>query len=124
MKLIHRVGYFSIGLFFGIVILIFFLSGKKTSCDYLPNARVLKNIRTKHRQFSEESLKFFQINNLDTSEVAGILEKGDVDFGKSETHTEPCKRYFITGKANSKKIELQIKNCDTLATLEKVRMAE
>lgn len=122
MKLIHRVGYFSIGLFFGIVILIFFLSGKKTSCDYFPNARVLNNIRSKPRQFSEESLKFFQSNNLDTAEVAGILEEGDVDFGKSETHTEPCKRYFITGKANSKKIELQIKNCDSLATLEKVNL--
>lgn len=124
MKLIHRIGYFSVGLVMGIIILIFFLSGKKTSCDYFPNARVLNNIRGKERVFSEKSLQFFRDNNIDTSGVSSILEDGDVDFSKSNTHAEPCKTYFISGKANTSEIELQIENCDSIATLEEVKFVQ
>lgn len=122
MKLIHRLGYYGLGLFFGIVILIFFLGGKKVSCDYSPNARVLKNIKTKNRNFSKSSLFFFQKNNLDTNLVSDILEHGDVDFGKSNTGAEPCSIYFITGQKESEIIELEIENCDSLATIKTARI--
>lgn len=122
MKLIHRLGYYGLGLFFGIVILIFFLGGKKASCDYSPNARVLKNIKTKKRIFSESSISFFRKNNLDTSLVSVLLENADVDFNKSDTHAEPCNIYFISGEAKSKVIELEIENCDSLATIKTTRI--
>ncbi|MFZ0490677.1 MAG: hypothetical protein WCE57_04055 [Salegentibacter sp.] len=118
MKLIHRIGYFSVGLFMGIVILIFFLSGKKTSCNYFPNARVLMNLRSKGHEFSEESLKFFSNNQLDTSIVADFFQDGDIDFGKSETHSEPCKTYYISRKADNRNLELKVQNCDSLATIQ------
>lgn len=121
MKLIHRIGYFSVGLFMGIVILIFFLSGKKTSCNYLPNARVLMNLRSKDRLFSEESLKFFNENQLDTSIVADFFQDGDIDFGKSKTHTEPCKTYYISRKTDSRELELKVRNCDSLATIQEAQ---
>ena len=122
MKLIYRLGYYGLGLFFGIVILIFFLGGKKTSCDYSPNARVLKNIKTKQRSFSESSILFFQRNNIDTSTVSELLEDGDVDFDKSDTRAEPCGIYFIAGKSNDQTLELQIENCDSLATVQNVQL--
>ncbi|MCM8569956.1 hypothetical protein NE848_11240 [Gramella jeungdoensis] len=117
MKLIHRLGYYGLGLFFGIVILIFFLGGKKASCDYSPNARVLKNIKTKQRIFSENSLLSFQENNLDTTLVSEVLEKGDVDFQKSLTNEDPCNIYYISGKRENNLVELEIENCDSLATI-------
>ncbi|MFV8225713.1 hypothetical protein [Christiangramia aquimixticola] len=119
MKFIHRLGYYGVGLFFGIVILIFFLSGKKTSCDYSPNARVLKNIKIKKRQFTSSSLAFFQKNEIDTSSVSAILENGDVDFNKSNTEAKPCNIYIVKGMVNSKELELQIVNCDSIATIKK-----
>ncbi len=122
MKLIYRLGYYGLGLFFGIVILIFFLGGKKTSCDYSPNARVLKNIKTKERSFSERSILFFQKNNIDTSSVSALLEDGDVDFDKSDTRAEPCGIYFISGNNNNQTLELQIENCDSLATVQNVQL--
>ncbi|WP_300436132.1 hypothetical protein [Christiangramia sp.] len=118
MKLVHRLAYYGLGLFFGIVILIFFLGGKKTSCDYSPNARVLKNIRIKERQFSEHSMNFFKFKNIDTSVVSQILENGDVDFNKSNTDTEPCNIYFISGGEESTILELEIENCDSIATIQ------
>ncbi|MGY5846758.1 hypothetical protein ACW6QP_05005 [Salegentibacter sp. HM20] len=124
MKLIHRIGYFSVGLFFGIVLLFFFLGGKKTSCDYSPNARVLKDIRLKDKNYSPEALAYFSQNNLDTAEVSSLLENGRVDFGKSNTKSKPCKTYFITNKLDSKTLELQIENCDSLATIQKVNLSQ
>ena len=119
MKFIHRLAYFSVGLFFGIIILMFFLGGKRTSCDYSPNARTLKNIRIKDRTFTQEALQFFQSNNLDTSSVTTLLNNGKVDFGKSETDREPCNIYFVTGKLDPGTLELQIENCDSTATIQR-----
>ena len=47
MSLMRRLGYYLGGFSIGLILLAFFLSGKRTSCDYGPEARVLKNIRTK-----------------------------------------------------------------------------
>ena len=116
----HRLAYYGLGLFFGIVILIFFLGGKKTSCDYSPNARTLKNIRIKERKFSSEAFAFFEQNNIDTSNVSKILENGDVDFNESDTDAEPCNIYIISGEADSRNLLLQIQNCDDTATIQKV----
>jgi len=124
MKFVHRLAYYGLGLFFGIVILIFFLGGKRTSCDYSPNARVLKNIRIKKRQFSENSLNFFQSNNIDTSAVSEILSKGDVDFNESDTDAQPCNIYIVSGESNSRSIELEIENCDSTATVKNVIIKE
>ena len=124
MKLLHRFAYYSLGLVMGIVILMFFLSGKKTTCDYSPNARTLKNIRIKDRVFSDEAFRFFQFNNLDTSYVSTILDNGKVNFGKSNTKNDPCNIYFVSGEADSKNIELQIENCETTATIQRVSFSE
>ena len=122
MKLIHRIGYFSVGLFFGIVLLIFFLGGKRASCDYTPTDRVLKNIRTKSRAFSPEVLSYFKANNLDTAMVSQMLETGDVDFKRSNTNGDPCNIYLISDEINAEILELQIENCDSLATLRTAKL--
>ena len=119
MKLIHRIGYFSVGLFFGIMLLMFFLGGKKTSCDYSPEARVLKNIRIPERKFSAEAFNYFEANKLDTALVSKSLEDGDVDFGRSNTDAKPCNIYLVTNELNSAILELQIENCDSTATIQK-----
>lgn len=118
MKFVHRLAYYGLGLFFGIVILLFFLGGKKTSCDYSPNARVLKNIKIKERKFSENSMEFFQTNNIDTSMVSEILKDGDVDFNKSNTDAEPCNIYYVSGGPENNILELEIENCDSTATIQ------
>ena len=124
MKFIYRLGYFSLGLIMGIIILMFFLGGKKASCDYSPNARTLKNIRNKERSFSAEAIQFFELNKIDTSSVSAILDDGNVDFGKSKTKQEPCKIYFISGEMETVTLELQIENCEKTATVQGVEILE
>ncbi|MBQ0741249.1 hypothetical protein J9332_43965, partial [Aquimarina celericrescens] len=62
MKFIHRLGYYLSGFVVGIIMLMFFLGGKKTSCDWGLDARVLKNMRNKERIVEADALKFFQEN--------------------------------------------------------------
>ncbi|MFO8148322.1 MAG: hypothetical protein ACQEQB_12910 [Bacteroidota bacterium] len=124
MNLLKRFGFFSIGLIAGIIILIFFLGGKRASCDYSPTARTLKNIKIKDRVYSEEAYRFFESNNIDTTVVNTILEDGNVNFGKSQTDIEPCNIYFVSGEIESNELELQIENCEETATIQRVEFLD
>ncbi|SHI38064.1 DUF4258 domain-containing protein [Aquimarina spongiae] len=118
MKLAQRLFYYLGGFTIGLILLFFFLGGKKTSCDYGPNARVLKNIRVKDRVFKQEVLTKMQANSIDTADISKVLQTGSVDFSKSDTKRDSCNLYFIEGQLEQKIIELQVKNCDSTAKVE------
>lgn len=120
MKFIHRLGYYLGGFSLGLVILTFFLSGKKTTCSYSPNARVLKNIRIKERAYSETALQNLASHQLDTAHISQLLKSGNVDFSRSNTDLDSCKTYMITGKNSEKLIEVLVENCDSLATVKEI----
>lgn len=124
MKFVHRLAYYSFGLGIGIVFLLFFLSGKKTSCDYGLDARVKKNIRIKKREISKEAQQQFQQFNIDTASISSLLINGDVDFKKSNTHLDSCKTYYIQGVYQSNKIAMQFENCDSIARIKEVNLIE
>jgi hypothetical protein len=124
MKLLHRLGFYLGGFAIGLVILAFFLSGKKTSCDYTPDARVLKNIRLKERVYSEAASEKLRNLKIDTSEITTILHKGDVDFSRSQTHLDSCRIYLVTGRSQNYDLELLFENCDSIATLQKVDISD
>jgi len=120
MKLAARLAYYSVGFFIGIMILMFFLSGKKTSCDYGPDARVLKNIRIKNKSYDPSVLLFLKENQLDTSIVRNILNSGDVDFSNSNTKLDSCKIYAVEGEVDNKNLILRIENCENQATIQQI----
>ena len=47
MNFLKRLYYYSTGFIIGIIFLIFILNGKRASCNYTPNARVIDNITSK-----------------------------------------------------------------------------
>ncbi|QKX06497.1 DUF4258 domain-containing protein [Aquimarina sp. TRL1] len=120
MKLLHRIGYYLGGFAIGIILLFFFLGGKKTSCAYGPNARVLKNIRIKERAFSPSVLSKIQAKEIDTADISVLLNDGNVNFSKSNTKLDSCKTYFIEGFINEKEIEMLVRNCDSTATIQHI----
>ncbi|AUC76638.1 DUF4258 domain-containing protein [Olleya sp. Bg11-27] len=125
MKILHRFGYYFGGFAIGLVILAFFLNGRGVSCEYNygPEARVLKNIRTKTLQFSAKSTSTITSKAIDTATISYILKKGDVDFSKSEPRKEPCGLYYIYGETKDNKyLELYIENCDSIATLQTINL--
>lgn len=98
---------FSIGLLF----LVFFLKKKSGEGGldfcYMPNCRVLKDIRSKQFVVDKgEKVDFGELDSL----LQQTLHDGNVDFKQSDTKTSPCKTYVInTVKANG--ISLKVKNC-------------
>lgn len=120
MKFIHRLGYYLSGFVVGIIMLMFFLGGKKTSCDWGLDARVLKNIRNKERIVSKDALLFFEAQQIDTSYISYILKAGDVNFKESDIEAKPCKIYQVEGKVNKQELGLIFENCDSTAVLKRV----
>jgi len=120
MKFIHRLGFYLGGFAIGLLFLAFFLSGKRTSCDYGPEARVLKNIRIKPMTYSEDISEILEEKQMDSLAIQSILTYGDVDFSKSDTHKDSCRTYFIEGIHNENTVFLTIANCDSIAKLIKI----
>ena len=122
MTLLQRIGYYLGGFSIGLIVLAFFLSGKKTSCDYSPSARVKKNIRIKKLEYSQTASEFMTLNAVDTSSISHLLNKGSVNFSQSNTKLDSCKIYIIEGNHDEKEIKLSIENCDSIATIKSIEI--
>jgi hypothetical protein len=116
MKLVYRFGFFFGGFSIGLVFLMFFLSGKKTSCAYGPDARVLKNIQIKRIQYSESVQQQLNSNTIDTLTLMSVFKGADINFGKSNTKSVPCKTYRVVGDD----YEMDVENCERIATIKTV----
>ena len=117
MHIAKRFGFYGFGFIIGLLLLFFFLNGKKAGCDYGPDARTLKNIKIKQRVFSKQSLQDLKQNNLDTSAVSSLLRFGDVNFGESNTKLDSCKVYVIEGYVKNANLKMKVQNCDKTATV-------
>lgn len=124
MKFTHRLGYYLGGFSIGLIFLAFFLSGKKTSCDYGPEARVLKNISIKKHIYSQEIYEFMKRNQMDSIEVAKIIRHGNVNFSESQTKLDSCKIYVIEGDHNEREIRISLKNCDSIARINTIKFKQ
>jgi Domain of unknown function (DUF4258) len=124
MKFSHRLAYYLLGLMIGGIFLKFVLthtSGKGLEFDYLPNARVLKNIRNKPFDFSEVAVLKMNQQGIDTTDLKTVLTNGDVDFDKSNLPEAGGKLYEIEGvTAKNKTVILQIVNFENKALLKDI----
>ena len=66
----------------------FFLSGKKTSCDYGPNARTLKFLKSKPLQKSKDAEMDITLHNIDSLDIKAALDVGEINFSSSEISNE------------------------------------
>ena len=114
--LLRRVGYYLIGVGLGSIAVMYFWKQKKVTFDYGMDARTLKSIRIKQREFSSDALQVLQNNKIDTAEVTKTLKYGDVDFSKSKPRLKPCAEYYVTGK----NMDLYVMRCDSVSTIQKI----
>ena len=95
MSFIKRLIYYLGGVGLGIILLLFFLSGKKTSCDYGPNARTLKFLKSKPLLKSIDAERDCKLYNIDSLDIKSVLNIGDVNFSASETSNDLPKIYSV-----------------------------
>ncbi len=120
MDIKRRFLFFGSGFTVGIILLMFFLNGKKAACNFFPNARMLDILRKKERLYSEDVKSIMADQNIDSTEVANMLLKGDIDFSKSKVRQEPCRYYWIDGYLIQKEASMYVENCDSIVTIMKI----
>ncbi|MCX2719528.1 DUF4258 domain-containing protein [Lentiprolixibacter aurantiacus] len=124
MSFLKRLGFYLIGLSVGLIFLVFFLKKKSeetgTSFCYLPNCRVIKELRSKPQEFSPEFLAAFNTSSIDSIQIDTFLSAGDVDFKNSDTKSEPCKTYKVRGIMGDDEMEsvLIIDNCPDVVIIQ------
>ncbi|MBA5793738.1 DUF4258 domain-containing protein [Flavobacterium sp. xlx-214] len=102
MKFSQRLAYYLLGLFIGGLFVYIFLDAKDTQFCYLPNCRVLKDLRNKPLTISDKAQIKFDEALINMNDVKMCLTYGDVDFDKSNVKEGNGKLYVIEGQ-NSKK---------------------
>lgn len=116
MSFLKRFGFYLIGLSIGLLFLAFFLrkkaEGSGVEFCYLPNCRVLKELRAKPLEVDSNLA-----GTADTLAIQFLLQEGDVAFGESEPRAKPCGIYVVNGKYAGSHLRLTIKNCEGAAQL-------
>jgi hypothetical protein len=126
MNFYQRFAFFLFGMLIGIIFLIYFLGAKAKARDvtfcYLPNCRVLKDIRSKPFQYSEDSSTVLAETWIDTLDVKNTLFYGDIDFSKSNVKEGGAKLYVIEGQTeNETPIILEVLNYQSKAVLKTIK---
>ncbi len=118
--LLHRFKLFGSGFSIGIIILMFFLNGKKSRCNWFPNERILNIIRQKKIEYTPNINKLISNKEIDSTDINLFLMNGNIDFSKSQVENKPCRKYWIDGKIKDKKATLHVKICDSIAYMDEL----
>jgi hypothetical protein len=108
---------YGIGFAIGIVLVFFFLGGKKASCNWLPNDRILNIISQKKITFSEDVKSELSSTKTDSLDIMEILKRGEIDFSKSQVKNDPCRNYWIEGAVDQKNLVITVELCDSTAVV-------
>jgi|ETNmetMinimDraft_25_1059894.scaffolds.fasta_scaffold189335_1 hypothetical protein len=117
----QRLPYYLFGFLIGMIVVLFIWNKKGTEFNYGPNARVLKNIRTKTQVFSIDIANSLASKQIDTSTISEILKNGNVDMW-NKVKVDTCTIYTISGKKELKNMVVTVKNCDSIVFIEKIRI--
>ena len=111
MSFIQRLAYYLFGLLIGCMFLFYFFGEKKTEFCYLPNCRVLKDLRSKPVQYGSDAELKFKEGWVVEEDIRKSLQYGKVDFDKSNVAYEEGKIYIIHGRtANNDPITIKMVN--------------
>ena len=102
MKFYQRLAYYLFGLLIGGMFVYYMMGEKKTDFCYLPNCRVLKDLRSKPLTVTDQAQVKFDESLVNMDDIKMCLTYGDVDFSKSNIKEENGKLYVIEGQNSQK----------------------
>lgn len=124
MPFLKRLGFYLAGLSIGLIFLAFFLKKKSdetgVSFCYLPNCRVLKDLRSKPHHYASNLSDRIQNTELDTTGISQVFLDGEINFKKSESRREPCGYYILEGILNEREVEISLSSCEDQITVEEI----
>lgn len=125
MKFQFRLAYYIFGLFLGGVFVMWFLKAKATDRGvefcYLPNCRVLKDLRSKSLAIDSLAQHSLDEKWVTIDDIRKSLTYGDVDFEKSNEPYRKGKIYIVEGKTSKNEdITITMVNYPERVLLEKI----
>lgn len=125
MNLRYRLAFYLFGLMVGIIFVYFFMTKKAeasgVSFCYLPNCRVLKDLRSKPLEIDTLAAEKLKETWVTLDDIKKSLEFGDVDFSKSNKSFESGKIYTIEGKnTNNEEIFILMVNYESKVVLKDI----
>ena len=125
MKFQFRLAYYLFGLFLGVIFVIWFLKAKATDKGvefcYLPNCRVLKDLRSKSLDIDSLAKQSLAEKWVTIDDIKQSLHYGDVNFDKSNKPYKEGKIYVIEGKTSkNEEITITMVNYTNTVLLEKI----
>ena len=117
----QRFTLYGIGFAMGIVIVFFFLGGKRASCNWLPNDRILNIIERKQLRYGDQIEQNLKEAEADSLDIRAILKNGDRDFSKSQGKNEPCRLYWIDVQGKQSSLLISVELCDSIATVSSLK---
>lgn len=125
MKFSQRLAYYLFGALLGCFFLYYFLGAKAESKGvefcYLPNCRVLKELRNKSLEYSPEAEAILTEDWINLDDIKNTLTHGDVDFSLSNKAYKKGKIYVIEGKtSHNEDITVTMVNYSSKVLLDKI----
>lgn len=125
MKFKFRFAYYLFGLLLGVFFVIWFLGAKAESKGvafcYLPNCRVLQDLRKKPMDVTPEAQNILNESWVNLNDIKNTLQYGDVDFSKSNKAFKKGKVYVIEGKTiHNEEITITMVNYTDKVVLENI----
>ncbi|OYQ36773.1 hypothetical protein CHU92_09260 [Flavobacterium cyanobacteriorum] len=123
MKFKHRLAYYLLGVLIGGMFLIFIFQNKKTEFCYMPNCRVLKNIRSKPLFYSDAAKAKMQGSEFTIDDIKKATASGNVDFSKSNKPGENGGKIYVIESENAKgePIVIKVVNFDEKVILDDIK---
>lgn len=120
MKFSQRLAYYLLGLLIGSTIVFYFWGAKDTQFCYLPNCRVLKDLRSKPLIMTSEAKDAMEV--FTTAQLTQYLTNGDVDFSQSNVPEDGGKKYVINATDSlNNPVQIEMINYSERAKLKSIK---
>jgi len=125
---LKRLFFYSIGIGMGTFLVTKINSNKKSTFDYFGDDRVLKSIRNIKNEYSfeyDEAVQTYMVENkIDTNAVNTLLFDGNVILTKANRGKQKCNTFHIEPTEKTAQISIDVKRCDSVATVVKLQITK
>lgn len=112
----RRFLFYGVGLAMGLVITKFIAKQKGAEFTYLPEGRVIKNLKTKKIVFHEKMNCYFDHADFTENQFENLFEEADLEvvFSESEAQKEPYAWYQLYADYQGKSYGFVVENQDSI----------
>ncbi|MBN8703151.1 MAG: DUF4258 domain-containing protein [Bacteroidetes bacterium] len=113
---LKRLGFYAFGVVLGIFTVSFLFKGR-SGCK-LPATLKLEELQSQKIEYSKHATCRMNCRNISKNTVKELLQKGSINYKKSEVQNKPCPKYAVEGTtAQNQHVRIIVADCDSISTI-------